>query len=199
MYTRLSTWTNASNIEGGLDYLRSTALPLFQQQRGYRGLSASVDRSAGTVAVLSIWESESDRDASESSLGKARDEASGIIGGTVRVEKLEQLVVEVVQVPVEGSALMVTPVSMDPARIDENTLFFKGEIVPLMKAAPGFCAVRSMLNRSSGEGYTGTVWADSAAMGVQAEGAEARREMARERGITFGEIAYREIALTDNR
>ena len=76
MHTRLSTWTNAANIEGGINYLRDTAVPLFHQQRGYRGLSASVDRSSGTVTILSQWDTEADCDASDSVLGKARDEAS---------------------------------------------------------------------------------------------------------------------------
>jgi heme-degrading monooxygenase HmoA len=198
MYTRLTTWTNATNIEGGLDYMRDTAIPLFHQQRGYRGVSASVDRPAGTVVVLSFWDTEADRDASDSVLGKARDEASEIIGGTVRVEKLEAFVSEVEMPPAPGSALMVTPFSMDPAMVDENLAWFNTEVVPQMRAAPGFCSVRNLGDRSTGRGYVGTVWTDRAAMEYQAEGARARRQTASDtRGITFGEITYREIVLVD--
>ena len=114
MYTRLITWTNATNIDGGIEYLRGTALPLIHQQKGYRGLSATVDRSAGRLHILSIWESEADRDASDGAMSKARDEATEIIGGTIQVERLEELVSEVVKPPVPGSALMVSPFSMDP-------------------------------------------------------------------------------------
>ena len=70
MYVRLTTWIEATNIDGGLDYLRGTALPIIQQQRGYRGLSASVDRAGAAMSVLSVWDSEADRDASESSVEK---------------------------------------------------------------------------------------------------------------------------------
>jgi heme-degrading monooxygenase HmoA len=198
MYTRLITWTNATNIDGGIEYLRGTALPVIRQQKGYRGLSATVDRSTGRLNILSIWESEADRDASDSALGKARDEATEIIGGTLRVEKLEDLVSEVVNPPVPGSALMVSPFSMDPATIDENLEYFKNEIVPQIKAAPGFCSLRNMVNRKTGEGYVGTVWVDRAALDKQAEGAAvARREAASARGITFGEIGYLEFVLVD--
>jgi heme-degrading monooxygenase HmoA len=198
MYTRLITWTNAKNIDGGIEYLRGTALPVIHQQKGYRGLSATVDRSTGRLNILSIWESEADRDASDSALGKARDEATEIIGGSIQVEKLEDLVSEVVSPPVPGSALMVSPFSMDPATIDENLRFFKNEIVPQIKAAPGFCSLRNMVNRKTGEGYVGTVWADRAALDEQAEGAAvARREAASARGITFGEIGYLEFVLVD--
>ncbi|HWD53046.1 MAG TPA: hypothetical protein VG412_11655 [Acidimicrobiales bacterium] len=198
VYARLTTWTNATDIDGGIAYMKSTALPAFQEQQGYRGASASADRSAGTFAVLSMWATEADRDASESALGKTRNEASEIIGGTVKAERLEELVTEVVQPAGPGCALMVTPFSMDPAKIDENLSFFKSEIVPQIKAGPGFCALRNMVNRSSGEGYVATIWRDRAALDNQVEGAAAsRREAAGTRGISFGEISLREIVVVD--
>ena len=64
--------------------------------------------------------SEADRDASDRALGKARDEATEIIGGEIKVQKLEELVSEVVNPPVPGSALMVSPFSVEPATIEEN-------------------------------------------------------------------------------
>ncbi len=198
MYLRLTTWTNATDIDGGIAYMKATALPAFQEQQGYRGSSASADRSAGTFVVLSMWATEADRDASESALGKTRNEASEIIGGTVKAERFEELVFEVVKPPVPGCALMVTPFSMDPAKIDENLNFFESEVLPRIKAAPGFCAVRNMVNRNSGEGYVGTMWADRAAMDEQAEGAAtSRREAAGTHGISFGDISLREILVVD--
>ncbi len=137
--------------------------------------------------ILSIWESEVDRDASDSALGKVRDEGTEIIGGEMKVEKLEELVSEVVKPPVPGSALMVSPFSMDPATIEENLSFFKNEIVPQIKAAPGFCSLRNMVNRKTGEGYVGTVWVDRVALDKQAEGAAvARRQAASAAGSPSG-------------
>jgi len=199
MYQRLTTWTNATDIDGGIAYMKSTALPMFQEQQGYRGATASVDRSAGTFVVLSMWATEADRDASESALGKTRDEASEIIGGTVKAVRLEELVSEVVQPPAPGCALMATPFSMDPSKIDENLDFFKTEVLPRIKAAPGFCAVRNMVNRSSGEGLVGTIWVDRAAMDDQVgKAAESRRAASSTQGITFGDISLREIVVVDS-
>ena len=198
MYQRLTTWTNATDIDGGIAYLKSTAIPAFREQQGYRGASASADRGTGTLAVLTTWATEADRDASESALGKARNEASEIIGGTVKVEKFEEMVFEAAQPPAPGCGLMVSPFSMDPAKIDENLNYFTSEVVPQIKAAPGFCAVRNMVNRSTGEGYVGTIWRDRAAMDGQVERAAAsRREAASTRGITFGDIGLREILVID--
>jgi heme-degrading monooxygenase HmoA len=198
MYMRLITWEGTKNIDGGIEYLRSTALPLIHQQKGYKGLTASIDRSANTMSILSAWESEADREASDSALGKARDEGSEIIGGSIVVQKLEEVAAEVVNPPKPGCALMVTPFSMDPSKVEENVKFFKDEIAPQIKAAPGFCALRNMVNRSTGEGFVGTLWIDKSAMDKQAEGAaRSRRETAAARGITFGEISHREIVLVD--
>jgi heme-degrading monooxygenase HmoA len=198
MFTRLLTWTGATNPDGGMDYVRSSVLPMIRQQKGYQGLTASVDRSTGDVTILSVWETEADRAASESALSKARDEGTGIIGGTLRVELCEELVRELAKPPQVGCALMVIPFSMDPKKIDENLTFFKNEVVPQIKAAPGFCALRNMVNRSTGEGYVGTIWENQAAMEAQRDASQARRDTVSQRGITFGSISYREVLLIDN-
>src|SRR5260370_12426393 len=120
-------------------------------------MPASADRYGGLLGVLSLWQSEADRDASESALGKTRDEARKMLGGQLTVETFEEQVVEVGKPPTVGSALMVTRISMDPAKIDENIEFFKKEIAPQIKAAPGYRALRNMINRQTGEGIAGPV------------------------------------------
>jgi hypothetical protein len=37
-----------------------------------------------------------------------------------------------------GAALMVTCISMDPAKIDENIEYFRREVLSEIKARPGF-------------------------------------------------------------
>jgi heme-degrading monooxygenase HmoA len=195
MYTRLFTWTNATNIDAGIEYVRDITLPLMHIQKGYRGLSATVDRSMGKLSVLTIWESEADRDAGHS--GSRTTQAIDLIGGTMQVEVFEELDSEVVNPPMPGSALMAAPFSMEPTTIDENLRFFKSEIVPQIKAAPGFCSLNNMVNRKTGEGYVRTVWADRAALDNQVEGAALRRQTASARGIAFGEPGYLEFVLVD--
>jgi heme-degrading monooxygenase HmoA len=199
MYARVLTFSGVSDIEAGIRFLQDTALPIVRSQRGYQGLNASADRAGGVLGVLSLWDSEADRDASESALGKTRDEARSVLGGTLTVETYEELAVEISKPPAVGSALMVTRISMDPATIDQNIEFFKREIAPLIKAGPGFQALRNMINRQTGEGMVGTAWADEKAMRAAAEAALARRVEAGGRGITFGDTSYREIVLTDRR
>jgi len=199
MYTRVLTFTGAKNIDGGVDYLRQKVVPLLKEQKGYRGVTASVDRSGGVFGILSLWETEPDREASESALAKARQEGLDIIGGELTVEKFEQLLLEVADPPGPGSALMVTRISMDPAKIDENLAFFKSDVLPRIKAGAGFQAVRNMIDRKTGHGLVGTVWANQDAMKAAAAEAQSRRQEGIARGVSFGDVSYREILFADTR
>ena len=199
MHTRLLTFTDAKNIDGGVDFLRQKVVPILNEQKGYRGVSASADRSGGVLGILSLWETESDREASESALAKARQEGLDITGGQLTVETFEQLLSEVADPPGPGSALMVTRISMDPAKIDENLAFFKSDILPRIKANAGFQAVRNMIDRKAGHGLVGTVWANQDAMKAAAAEAQSRRQEAIARGVSFGDVSYREILFADMR
>jgi heme-degrading monooxygenase HmoA len=199
MFTRLVTFTGAKDIDGGLKFVRDTVTPMLREQHGFRGITASVDRSQGVFGVLTLWDTEADRDASESAMVKVRADGATIIGGELTVEFFEELVVEIVNPPAVGASLLVRRISMDPAKIDENVEFFKREVLPQIKENAGFLAVRHMINRKTGEGAVGTVWADQASMEAAAETAEARRQMAARQGVTFGEQSKREIVFADLR
>jgi heme-degrading monooxygenase HmoA len=199
MFARTVTFTGATDIDAGLRYLQDAAAPLLRGQQGFRGVTASADRPGRVLGVLSLWETEADRDASESSMVKSREEAQRVIGGQVAVEYFDELLAEMDKPPAVGGALLLRRISMDPAKIEENLGFFRREVLPDIKAQPGFCAVRNMINRQTGEGMVGTVWADRAALDAAAEAAEARRQQAAGRGVSFGEQSKREIVFVDLR
>src|SRR5258708_23909924 len=81
MYGRIVTITGAKNIDGGISFLRENLLPVISDQKGYRGLSVSVDRPGGVLGVLSLWDTVAERDASWDALAQRRQEGLGIIGG----------------------------------------------------------------------------------------------------------------------
>lgn len=194
MYVRISTITGATDVDAGVRFLQDKVVPELQQQRGFRGVTASGDRSAGTVGVLSLWDTEQDMTASEGAAAKVRQEAVGVMGGEVTVETFEQVVADIGDTPpAEGCSLRVVRIKMDPARVDDNIEFFKSEIVPTMKATPGFRGVRNMIDRASGRGVVGTVWADEASMEAAEAAAEQRRQEAASRGVELSEASTRVV------
>ncbi len=197
MYARLVTVTGADNINDGVVFLREKVVPTLMDQKGYRSLTASADRSARIFEVLSSWETAADREASESAAGKLRHEAIGIFGGELHVEHFEELVVDVNEPPSMGSALMATRVSMDSRRIDENLAFFRTNVLPRIKATPGYCALRYMINRETGHGLSYSVWTDQEAMRAWAASAQPLRQDATARGVTLGEASHRELLFVD--
>ena len=199
MYTRVLTFTGAKNIDAGVDFIRQKVVPVLNEQKGYKGVTASADRSGGVFGILSLWETEADRDASESALAKSRQEGLDIVGGELTVENFEQVLSEISDPPGPGSALMVTRVNMDPAKVDENLAFFKSDVLPRIKAGAGFQGVRNMTNRETGQGLVGTAWASQDAMKAAAEEALSRRPEGVARGVSFGDTSYREILFADLR
>ena len=199
MHNRVLTFTGAKNIDDGVAFVRDNAVPVLQEQKGYRGTTASADRDGEVLGILSLWETEAARDASFGPLAELRQQGLDVVGGELTVESFEQLVEEMASPPTVGSALMVTRISMDPAKIDENLVFFKSEVVPRISAAPGFLALRNMMDRKTGRGLVGSAWADQDAMKQAAVQAEARRDEGRARGVSFDGDSYREIVFADVR
>ena len=198
MHVRVVTFTGAKDIDAGVKFLEEKVKPTMSSQKGYRGSTASADREGGVFAVLSLWDTEEDREASEAALASNRQEATDVIGGKMKVENFEQLVAEVGDSPPEpGSALMVTRISMDPEKIDENLAFFKSDVAPRIKGSPGFRGMRNMMNRSTGEGVVGSAWSDADARQRAADEALSRRSEGIARGVTFGEVSFRQILTVD--
>jgi hypothetical protein len=192
MYARLLTFREAEDIDAGVDYLREV-LPILEAQHGYRGVSASADREGQVLSMLSLWDSEADRSASDSALGKARQECLEIVRGELSVENFEQVTEAITRPPVPGCSLIAIRYRMDPDALEGNLAFFHDELLPLITARSGFCALRNMLDRLSGRGIIGSVFDDREAMEGGLAGVRERRPIAESRGITYDQVSCREV------
>jgi len=196
MYARIVQSTAATDIDGGVAFVRDNVVPIAQQQHGYRGLAVSADRSASVFGVVSLWTEKAALDGSDSALAKTRDEGEEIIGGQLSVEAFEEVVFEVTQPPTVGTSLLIRRLTMDPAKVEDNIAFFRTTILPQIKATAGFRGVRQLINRETGSAIVSTLWDDPAAMDQAAVEAEARQAQAAGR-VTFGAQSKREILFVD--
>jgi heme-degrading monooxygenase HmoA len=198
MFTRLVTFTDASNIDAGIDYVRDTVSSVLHQQKGFAGTIASADRANGVYAVLTRWETEADRDASESALLKVREEGQQIVGGRLSVEYFEEVRLEKVAGPPRvGAGLLVTRASMDPAKVEDNLRYFEREVLPEIKKSPGLLFVRQLINRKTGDALVGSGWTDAAAMRAGAVEAENRQRNTPDLPVTIVDRSQREIVFID--
>ena len=200
MYARVLTWQNARDVDGALTFLKEKVVPLANEQKGYKGVTASADRSSAIFGVLSLWDSAEARESSFGAFAKVREESEGIIGGSPLVENFERTVFEIGSTPPSpGSALLLQRISIDPATVDDNLDFFRSEIVPQITGQAGFRGLQQLINRQTGDGIVGSAWADRAVLDAAAEAALARRSLGTARAVSFGETSEREILFTDLR
>jgi len=198
MHCRVVTFRGATDIDAGTGFVHEKVIPAIRDQKGYRGLSASADRSHGVLGVVTMWDTEAERDASWDALARLRREGLATVGGDVSVDNYELMLQVIGDTPPEpGSCLMLLPVSMEPARVDEHLASFRSQVLPEITAAPGFRAVRLLMNRETGSGITGTAWSDASAMAAAAATAESRRAGAAASGVLFGQPSYRKIVAGD--
>ncbi len=113
------------------------------------------------------------------------------------MEAFAQVVAQVNAPAVPGSAFIMIRVSGDPAMIDEIVSFFKSEILPQIKTAPGLLVLRDMVNRETGEGIISSAWADQEAMRLATGRNLALRPQAAASGVNFGEASLREIVIAE--
>jgi heme-degrading monooxygenase HmoA len=196
MFTRHVNFVGAKDIDSGIEFVRDVVTPVLHSQHGWRGTTVSADRINRFYSVLTLWESEADRDGSESALLKVRDEGHKVIGGEISVEYFEQVTVQIATKPTTSSKLIVTKVSMDAAKVDENIAFFAREIAPQITSAPGFEALRQLVNRTTGESMVGTTWSNADARRKALAMAEERQRNG-QMPVTFRERSERDILFID--
>jgi heme-degrading monooxygenase HmoA len=193
VYVRQVTFRGARNIDAAVAYIRDDVLPMMSAQHGFRGISVSADTEGEVLGALSMWASEDDLEASDSALDKARDGAVKIIGGVMTVETYEQTTEAMARVPVAGNALVVTRMTVHPSTIDDQVAFFERDLLPTIEAQPGFCAMRTMVNRRYGRCVVGVVWVDRHTRDAYMVSMPGVRDIAQQRGIRFDELSYRDI------
>ncbi len=68
MYARVTTFRmDPVQLDEALEVTRSAILPVMKQQQGFKGVLTLVDRQTGKATSITLWETEADLKAGESS------------------------------------------------------------------------------------------------------------------------------------
>jgi heme-degrading monooxygenase HmoA len=78
-----------------VDRMREEALPTVRAQRGFRALNLGIDRDSGRFAIVSVWDTPADREASFAAIQEMRTRLFGDVGAqNVEVVEYESVHVE---------------------------------------------------------------------------------------------------------
>jgi hypothetical protein len=86
---------------------------------------------------------------------------------------------------------------MDPAKIDDNIALLESNILPLMRAKPGYLGLFNMMNRQTGQGVVSHGWTDEQAMELGEADSEAFHQRAAADGVTCGAVSRRTVLFVD--
>jgi hypothetical protein len=193
VHARLLTFTKADDVDALVSFLQEVALPALRSQAGFLGVSASINRVSRQALLLSLWKDEDALAASDSAMGEARDLALARSGGTVRIERFEQLSEAIAKRPPAGSSVLLSRWRADPAFADAHEAYFEGELLPRLVRLRGFYSVRVLVDRRSGRGAFGLTWENRRTMREAAAELDRSRAVAEARGIRFDDTVSLEL------
>ncbi|GAC1602352.1 MAG: hypothetical protein NVS3B21_30490 [Acidimicrobiales bacterium] len=197
MFVRMITVNGANDIDGGVKFLGDKAAPEMSGHKGFKGLTATADRKAGTIGIVSLWDTQADLEASESGSSKLREAGLAIIGGTVAIHIMEQVATATAGSPPKvGDPMYVERESMDPAIVDQVVAHFTTSVIPQMKETDGFKLCRHMIDRATGEGVVGVVFDDEAKLRATLEHADEWKAEAASHGVTLSGPSVREVVFS---
>jgi heme-degrading monooxygenase HmoA len=198
MHVRMTQSEGITDFDKTAAMLADNVVPALQEQKGFKGLSASANRDTGAVGIISMWDTQADLEASAAAASAQRDDTVAALGGKVTgVRSLELVVVDIgSQPPGPGCVVVITAASMDPATVDQNLEFFKAHVLPGAQQAPSYRALRNMLDRAKGESTVGIVFGDRASAEAWVNQDSARRDMAKAHGVELSVPEIREIIYT---
>lgn len=195
MFARIVTVADAKNAEAGVQFVTDKVMGMLRQQKGYRGMTLSRDDPRENLYVLSTWDSREEAEASDAALAGLRAEAVGVTGASSVSSRIYEVYIsEVMRAPQPGCRLRVRSIASDPATREARLDAFRAEVLPLLKAAPGFCTMRIFGDPTTGEGLSGSVWVDQQSLEVY-EAASAGQPVPED--VKFGEPEHRDIVLVD--
>ncbi|HVM65649.1 MAG TPA: hypothetical protein VMU14_12370 [Acidimicrobiales bacterium] len=185
---QVDTLVGAGDIDGRVAHARDVVLPALRGQDGFAGMTIAGDRVTGGLVVHTLWAREEDLRA-----GRVAPLWDG-----ARTEVLEQVVAATAAgPPAPGCAVRDRDVHVRPDSADGNIAFFASDVVPRMQSAPGFRAVRFLLDRRTGRGSIRVVWSDEAALHAgNAALEQGRQEASASHGVEFGDTYVRELLLS---
>lgn len=197
MYARSSTFQGEpANIDSAIALLRDEIMPAITALDGCVGVSMICDRDSGKCIATSSWESQEAMAASDTIVGRYREQIGRVLGGMTRVENWEVAVMHRDHDSDMGACCRVTWMRLNHSDIKRNLELYRDQILPAVEELEGFCSASLLINRETGRACSTTTFDSSAAMEASRERSWAIREAGvRDAGVDVIDVEEFELAL----
>jgi hypothetical protein len=162
------------------------------------GMYMLVDRSAGAMLGISLFESEDAIRAAEPIFERMGDEVpEELRGKRTSVDVFEVAIHEVAE---DVGAVRISTFSGDPARIDEGLRHAVQDVLPDARGIEGWKGIIMLVDRETGIERTMTLWESRAALEAsEAAAGELRSRAADEAGQQIVSVERYDVALSFDR
>ena len=82
-----------SRVEDGIRFFREEALPTARRIPGFEAAQLLIDRTAGALISVMLWESEAAAEAAESTMGRTRTQGAQQLGAPTPTTEIFEMVV----------------------------------------------------------------------------------------------------------
>jgi heme-degrading monooxygenase HmoA len=143
-----------------IDNFEANIVKNLRSAPGNQGVVLLVDRHSGSALGITYWESARALAASEQTGAQSRTQASKNVAGTqiVNVERAELMIMDREGAPKQGTFVRLTTVNGDPEKLDAAIVQLRNQVLPILKAQPGYRAAIASVDRQSGRLNVSTVW-----------------------------------------
>ena len=176
MYARVTTiWLPPSRLDEAVRFVRDTVVPAMQPQPGMRGVWLLVDRPAGKLLSIGLWETDADMEATSFLYEELREKVGSLYGGPPIDEPYEgrppeQATAAVRVQPARPAALTgaqvarVTTVRGAPERAEDLVHQLEAQIAPALERLHGYLGLYLLVDGASGTVRSVALWASAEAL-----------------------------------
>jgi len=153
-----------ARLAESIKFIESEVRPQVESQPGSLGLALYTDPEEGLAIIESFWASSNAMAATEHTVMPNRREAVKRAAGTVAVERYEVPVFELEAPARSGAAMRLTRMDVEPSQVEDAIEGYGDTAVPWLAEAKGFCSALLLVDPSSGQAISETVWKDREAL-----------------------------------
>jgi quinol monooxygenase YgiN len=202
MHVRINNVTvSPSRVDELREVLSNKALPVVSEQKGCQGLLCAADRSTGTCAIVSMWDSKKSLDASEHAIASIRSATVDAVDAELNSIVIGEVLREVRQRPTQvGTRSRIVRITAPAGNTNRMVDFFETEAIPRLESQAGFLSARLIRDvEQDGRFSAISHWADATAQASSEKNSTALREQVTKTivGASIEQVSTAEIILVE--